>query len=319
MKGAKKVKYEANTWLAAEKFFKTIANAQTKGTNGKLNVVGDMFLNSKVWSYNQQRCTGIHQVNNLNYVVSTSGVNLDDDELSVLMENFQDIKDILNGKKAHLRGIKRKCDMNDEVTVYTPKWFLGMKPMNNGPSVDYYSEGDARNAGMAMEPQLGHDYPKGSGVPILEIVEHQREPMDKVDILYLIFLYTIDRKIQQKVKDQCEACQVHSDSQPDHCKSGNCLDEEFDYIEIFFKIVKAELSTCDLVNVFDITRMQMNVKTVNLKFLARAAIKWVPDDLILKDLHTGFGDVFLKPVMDMIRDGYDAVVRDVYDTVISKK
>ena len=171
---------------------------------------------------------------------------------------------------------------------------------------------------MAMEPQLGRDYPKGSGVPMLEIVEHQREPMDEVDMMYLIFLYTIDRKIQQKVKDQCEACQVHSDSQPDCCKSGNCLDEDFDYIEMFFKIVKAELNTCNLVNIFDVTQMQMNVKPVNSKILAKAAIKWVPDDLILTDLHTGFGDVFLKPVMDMIRDGYDAVVRDVYDAAISK-
>ena len=318
MKGAKKVKYEANTWLAAEKFFKTVANAQAKGTNVKLNVAGNMFLISNVWAYNQQRYTGIHEVNNLNYVISNSGVNLDDDEWSVLMDNFQGIKDILNGKKAHLRGIKRKCDINDEVTVYTPKWFLGMKPMNNGPLVDYYSEEDAHNAGMAMEPQLGRDYPKGSGVPMLEIVEHQREPMDEVDMMYLIFLYTIDRKIQQKVKDQCEACQVHSDSQADHCKSSNCLDEEFNYIEMFYKIVKAELNTCDLVNIFDVTRMQMNVKPVNSKILARAAIKWVPDDLILKDLQTSFGDVFLKPVMDMIRDGYDAVVRDVCDSNISK-
>ena len=64
--------------------------------------------------------------------------------------------------------------------------------------------------------------------------------------------------------------------------------------------------------------MQMNVKPVNSKILARAAIKWVPDDLILKDLQTSFGDVFLKPVMDIIRDGYDAVVRDVCDSNISK-
>ena len=98
--------------------------------------------------------------------------------------------------------------MNDEVTVYTPKWFLGMKPLNLGPSVEYYSEEDARNAGMAMEPQPSHDFPKGSGLPMLEINEHQRQPMDEVDMMYLIFLYTINRNIQKKVKDQCKACRV---------------------------------------------------------------------------------------------------------------
>ena len=108
-------------------------------------------------------------------------------------------------------------NMNDEVTMYTPKWFLGMKPLNLGPSVEYYSEEDARNAGMAMEPQAGHDFLKGLGLPMLEINEHQHQPMDEGDMMYLIFLYTIDRNIQKKVKDQCKACCVQSNVQSDHC------------------------------------------------------------------------------------------------------
>ena len=200
--------------------------------------------------------------------------------------------------------------MNDEVTVYTPKWFFGMKPLNLGPLVEYYSEEDEQNAGMAMEPQAGRDFPKGSGLPMLEIDEHQRQPMDEVDMMYLIFLYTIDCNIQKKVKDQCKACRVQSNAQSDHCKSGNYLDEDFDYIEMFYKTVKDELNTCDLVNIFDVVHMQMNVKPVNSKILAKAAIKWVADNLILKDLQTSFGDVFVKPVMEMIREGYDATVVD---------
>ena len=265
MKGDKKVKYEAKTWLATERYFKTVSNAQAKVTNAKLNIIRDMFLITNVWAYNKQRYTGIHQVNNLNYVISNSGVNLDDDEWSILMDNFKEIKDILDGKKAHLRGVKRKCDMNDEVTVYTLKWFLGMKPLNLGPSVEYYSEEDSHNAGMAMESQAGHDFPKGSGLPMLKIDEHQHQPMDEVDMMYLIFLYTIDRNIQKKVKDQCEACRVQSNAQSDHCQSGNCLDEDFDYIEMFYKTKKDELNTCDLVNIFDVVCMQMNVKPVNSK------------------------------------------------------
>ena len=259
MKGEKKVKYDAKTWLGAEKFFKTISNSQTKGTNVKLNIAGDMFLISNVWAYNKQRYTGIHQVNNLNYVISDSGVNLDDDEWSILMENFKGIKDILGGKKAYLRGVKRKCDMNDEVTVYTPKWFIGMKALKMGPSVEYYSKEDARNAGMAMEPREGYDYAKGSGIPMLEIDDHERAPMDEVDMMYLIFLYTIHRNIQKKVKDQCQACKVYSADQSDHCERGNCLDEEFGFIAMHHKNVKAELNTCDLVNIFNIVCMQISI------------------------------------------------------------
>ena len=72
--------------------------------------------------------------------------------------------------------------------------------LNLGPSVEYYSEEDARNAGMAMEPQAGCDFLKGSGLPMLEIDEHQHQPMDEVDMMYLIFLYTIDCNIQKRSK-----------------------------------------------------------------------------------------------------------------------
>ena len=112
---------------------------------------------------------------------------------------------------------------------------------------------------------------------MLEIDEHQHQPTDEVDMMYLIFLYTIDRNIQKKVKDQCEACHVQSNAQSDHCKSGNCLDDDFDYIEMFYKTVKDKLNTCDLVNIFYVVHMQMNVKPVNSKILVKAAIKWVAD------------------------------------------
>ena len=130
-----------------------------------------------------------------------------------------------------------------------------MKPLNLGPSVEYYSEEDACNTGMDMEPQASRDFLKGLGLPMLEIDEHQHQPMDEVDMMYLIFLYTIDRNIQKKVKDQCKACHVQSNAQSDQCKSGNCLDEDFDYIEMFYKTVKDELNTCNLVNIFDVVRM----------------------------------------------------------------
>ena len=39
---------------------------------------------------------------------------LDDDEWSVLMDNFQAVKDLLRGKKAQLQGVKRKFE---EVTL----------------------------------------------------------------------------------------------------------------------------------------------------------------------------------------------------------
>ena len=125
---------------------------------------------------------------------------MDDDEWDVLMDNFQAIKDILDGKKAQLCGVKRKYEMSELITVYTPKWFIGMKQLNLGRSVDYFTDGDARVAGMAMEPQEGRDYDKGAGIPMLQIMVDEREPMSSVDMMYLIYLYTIDAKINGLLK-----------------------------------------------------------------------------------------------------------------------
>ena len=307
MKGKKKVRYPAKTWFAAEKFFKVVSGAKEKGTNVKLNVDGDMFLISNVWTYNNQRYTGIHQVNGLSYVASNSGVNLDDNEWSVLMDNFQAVKDLLRGRKAQLWGVKRKFEESDTIRVFSPKLSIGMKELIMGPSVDYFSEDDACNAGMAMEPQESCDFPKGSGIPMLQIMEDECEPMGAVDMMYLIFLLVIDKKIAKKVKDACKACQVNSDSQADHCKNGNCLDEGFDYAEMYHKQVKSELSSCKRVNVFDTTRAKMKAKPINSKCLATAALKWVSDDVILTDLQNGYGSVVLRPFMDIVSDVYDIV------------
>ena len=307
MKGQKKVRYPAKTWFAAEKFFKVIRGAQEKGSNIKLNVDGDMFLISNVWAYNKQRYTGIHQVNGLNYVISNSGVNLDDGEWDVLIDNFQAIKDICDGKKAQLRGVKRKYEMSDLITVYTPKWFIGMKEVNLGPSVDYFTDEDAHIAGMAMEPQEGRDYAKGDGIPMLQIMVDECEPISSVDMMYLIYLYAIDAKIKWLIKDRCEACQVKSDSQSDHCESGNCLDEAFDFVDFFLKEVKSELSSYELMNIFDAAREKIKARPIYSKHLAEAAIKWVSDDLITKDLRLGLNNPTLKPIMNIIKDVYELV------------
>ena len=117
----------------------------------------------------------------------------------------------------------------------------------------------------------------------------------------------MDKKIVEKVKDECEDCQVDSDSQADHCKTGNCLDEGFDYADMYHKQVKSGLNSCELVNVFDATRVRMKAKPINSKSLATAALKWVSDHVVLTDLQNGYGSVVLRPFMDIVSDIYDIV------------
>ena len=115
------------------------------------------------------------------------------------------------------------------------------------------------------------------------------------------------KKIAKKVKDECEACQVNSDSQADNCNNGNCLDEGFDYAEMYHKQIKSGLSSCEPVIVFDATHTRMKAKTINSKCLATAALKWLSDDVVLTDLQNGYGSVVLRPFMDIVANAYDIV------------
>ena len=117
----------------------------------------------------------------------------------------------------------------------------------------------------------------------------------------------MDKKIVEKVKDECEDCQVDSDSQADHCKTGNCLDEGSDYAEMYHKQVKSGLSSYEVVHVFDATHAKMKAKPINSKCLATVALKWLSDNVILKDLQNGYGSVVLRLFMDIVSDVYDVV------------
>ena len=76
---------------------------------------------------------------------------------------------------------------------------------------------------------------------------------------------------------------------------------------MYHKQVKSELSSCELVNVFDATRARMKAKPINSKCLATAALKWLSDDAVLTDLQNGYGSVILRPFMDIVSDIYDIV------------
>ena len=61
---------------------------------------------------------------------------------------------------------------------------------------------------------------------------HQQPPED-TDLMYLVLLEITEKKILGETKANCEACQINSDSQFDHCESRNCLDEETNHVALY--------------------------------------------------------------------------------------
>ena len=48
-----------------------------------------------------------------------------------------------------------------------------------------------------------------------------------------VLVETMNKMIEAETKANCEACQENSDSQFDHCRSGNCLDEDLNQFDLF--------------------------------------------------------------------------------------
>ena len=106
-----------------------------KGSNVKIALGSDMYLVSHIWGEYQRRYTGIHGFDLMGNVKTNTGVNLDDDEWSMLTHNFVSIKEALNGKKDALKNIftRPKEDLNI-VRVYKAEWYLNGKMITNSES-----------------------------------------------------------------------------------------------------------------------------------------------------------------------------------------
>ena len=54
----------------------------------------------------------------------------------------------------------------------------------------------------------------------------------------LIFACDMEKQIEAEAMENCEACQVNSDSQFDHCQTSNCLDTEINQNHVYFEPAK---------------------------------------------------------------------------------
>ena len=122
-------------WRKAESYFKAVEQAKLKGSDVKIDLGGEMYLVSSIWGEYQRRYTGIHGFDLMGNVKTNTGLNLDDDEWSMLTYNFVSIKEALPGKKDALKNIftRPKEDMNI-VRVYKAEWYLNGKMIMNSES-----------------------------------------------------------------------------------------------------------------------------------------------------------------------------------------
>ena len=266
--------------MKAEKYFSTIQHSKQNASSVKIQVCGDMYLVSDTWGEYKKRYTGIHGFNVMGGVKPLSGVNMDDDEWNTLTFNFLCVKDALNGKKDALKDVfTPPKDVTDMIKVYKAEWYVnGKLIMNTESGREFYSREKAVNDAECRKPEPGIDYPQKDVSPEIRVDCELRHPPEDTHLMNLVLIESMDRMINFECKTNCEACQVNSDSQFDHCRSGNCLDEDIDQTELYAEPARKRIKVNDLMKVFDQVRVEIGAKPILSKQLAKGALAWISNE-----------------------------------------
>ena len=303
----KTVSYSFDIWHKAENYFKTVDQAKLKGTDVKVHLGREMFLVSSIWGQYQRRYTGIHGFDLGGFVKSNTGVNLDDDEWSMLTFNFDSIKEAFVRRKDALKNIftRPKQDQNI-VKVYKAEWYLNGKMIHTSEcGREFFSRGKAEEDAFCRKPVPGVDYPQKDVEPEMHVDCEVRPAPEDTLLMNLVLVETMNKMIEAETKANCEACQVNSDSQFDHCQSGNCLDEDINQFDMYFIPAHKKIKTNILMNVFDQVRKEMGLKPILSSQLARSALAFIPKLQIVNQMQ----DVVLhnSTLMEVVRSAYISV------------
>lgn len=294
-------------WLEAQKYFDDVTLAKEGGNNVKINIVEDLYLASTLWGEEQKRYTGIHSFNPFGSVKPLSGINLTETEWDVLVENFQKIKDLLDGKNAKFGAYKRSHDADETIKVYVARWILNGKCVDDEQFVkEYFSEEEALRNAQERRPLLGPDQTENQGMLQIRVQCLRKAPPEDTDLMRLVLVQNIDEKIGDEIKRNCEACQVNSDSQFDHTKSGNCLDIETEHMDVYYESARKNVKVNELMIVFEEVRKRIGAKPVFSKQLAKAALTWISRQDILSELKQSCSSNLA--LMKVIRDVQQNVI-----------
>ena len=186
----------------SEQYFPAVTMALQKGTALKISVGGDYYLISNLWGEEQKRYTGM-----TGSVKAMNGINLDEDEWRMLTEYFSKVKDVLDGKTVNLSEYVTPILSEDGmVKAFKPEWVLNGKVVHELQS--QYSEGEAFTSGKKRKPLPGVDYDSDDGEPQLKIQRSYEVPPADTDLMNMVITAAIHGKIENEMKEHCEACQV---------------------------------------------------------------------------------------------------------------
>ena len=113
-----------------------------------------------------------------------------------------------------------------------------------------------------------------------QVTEKTVPPPEEMDLMSFIFACDMEKQKETEARGNCETncanCEVNSDSQFDHCQTGNCLDTKISQNHVYFEPAKKRVKVEELINVFDKVHSEIGVKLIFAKQLAKCAVALIP-------------------------------------------
>ena len=109
--------------------------------------------------------------------------------------------------------------------------FLKLKLLNNASTILQFSSMEhVPKTAEFYKPLPVQDYFEGSSTPMLKMKCLFQLPSKPSGLIYIFYLYFVDKKTSNMTHEKCEACEVNSDSLFPHFERANCLDDTIDFI-----------------------------------------------------------------------------------------
>ena len=91
----------------------------------------------------------------------------------------------------------------------------------------------------------------------------------------------------------------------DHCKHGNCLDEDIDHADLYAEPARKRIKVNHLMNVFDQVHTEIGAKLILSKQLAKGALAWILNDTLVNQIQNI--EVHNSPLMNVVRNVHNSV------------
>ena len=273
--------YDIQLWENAMEQFGVLDEMSELPTGVQLPIHNypEYSIISTIFRYNDTRYTGVHKTDGP-VIIPFTGISMSAIEWGIFTERLPEIIEQCKEKKEE-NDRKRKQDSAqgpNQIKVYTWAWIVGGTQFLESGEEIYYTESDAKEAGLKREPAPGVSYPADNGTPTLLVHSEFQDPISIPKHVLLCYFTMLESRIAAASAELCTACAINEeDSLAAHNAKGNCKDDATPHVDVHWETAKKDINLRKLVCVFVGSRCAFSSKTVHCIQAVETVLQVLPE------------------------------------------